>query len=209
MPSILIVNGNNDYKALFESMGLDVTNELPDADFICFTGGQDVSPHLYGHKRHHTTGNSTARDDFEVDLFNLARDLDIPMVGICRGAQFLNVMSGGEMYQDVTKHLGDHYIQDSKTGEIVLVSSTHHQMMKPGPEHVLVAHSSLKGSRIYWNGAEFESEISERDIEVVFYPKTKCLCFQPHPEFSASRYEGMQRYFESVFLDYLTPEGKL
>ena len=85
MHRIFIVNGNADYNVLFESMGLEVVDEFSSADFICFTGGQDVSPHLYGHKRHHTTGNSTARDDFEVDLFNLARDLDKPMVGICRG----------------------------------------------------------------------------------------------------------------------------
>ena len=94
-------------------------------------------------------------------------------------------------------------MQDARTGEIVFVSSTHHQMMKPGPEHILVASCALKGSRTYWNGAEFETEVSEKDIEVVYYPKTKCLCFQPHPEFSSSKYEGMKLYFEKLFFEYL------
>ncbi len=194
MKKVYIVNGSSAYRELFLSLGYSIGDNL-DVDLVCFTGGEDVSPELYGANKHPTTFNNPSRDAYEADIFQLCKDRGIPMVGICRGAQFLNVMSGGEMYQDVSYHVGSHLITDLETGESIWVSSTHHQMMKPSSKAVLVASAHLAGERVWWDNGVFNKDTSKEDIEVVFYPETKALCFQPHPEFGGQEYKGMQRYF--------------
>ena len=208
MKKVYIVNGSFAYRALFTSYGFQVVDgpideQLNAVDLVVFTGGSDVSPGLYGHEHHPTTYNDVYRDQMEAQVFEKCIIHNIPMVGICRGGQFLNVMSGGEMYQDVGRHGMPHEITDLVTGETVYVSSTHHQMMKPSPEGLLVASSHIGAYREWWDGQIFARGQSEQDFEVVFYPRTRALCFQPHPEFFTAEYEGMRRYFAELLVRYL------
>ena len=205
---VCIVNGSFAYRDLFTSCGFEVVEHLVDeqqvaVDLVVFTGGSDVSPGFYGHPEHKTTYNDVFRDQAEAQVFEECLLHGIPMVGICRGGQFLNVMSGGEMYQDVGGHGMPHEITDLVTGETVYVSSTHHQMMKPSSKGLLVASSHIGGYREHWDGGIFKRETSEQDVEVVFYEDTKCLCFQPHPEFTSPEYLGMHVYFRSLLERYL------
>lgn len=75
-------------------------------DGILFTGGQDVSPSLYGAERKAACGEvCAARDEMEQALLRLALEQDLPIFGICRGIQFLNAALGGTLYQDLpTEH---------------------------------------------------------------------------------------------------------
>lgn len=204
MRKAMIVGGGPAYERLFVSMGFAIVQSLKDANVLCFTGGEDVSPELYGDAPHQYTGNNPARDEREADIFFAAKELDIPMVGICRGAQFLNVMSGGRMYQHVSGHTQDHFLIDSETGDSIFVSSTHHQMMMPDEKNaIILAYSTLGGFREWYDGQVFKRDISNTDYEVVFYPDTKCLCFQPHPEFFGSSYEGMQELFRKYLKEHL------
>ena len=203
MKKIYIVNGSEGYSALFKRMGYEIAQDLDNVSLVCFTGGSDVTPSLYGHSKHASTFNNVQRDQYEADIFQLCVERSIPMVGICRGAQFLNVMSGGEMYQDVSYHTRDHLITDLETGESVWVSSTHHQMMKPTSKAVLVATGSLKGERTWWDNGVFNKDTSNEDIEVVYYEDTQCLCFQPHPEFMGENYRNMHTYFASLVERFL------
>lgn len=206
---VFIVNASRDYINLFTELGYSSYHDLVDeqlvpVDLIVFTGGADVTPGLYGHPAHPYTGNDVYRDTVESQVFEKALILNIPMVGICRGGQFLNVMSGGEMYQHVEAHIGSHEITDVLTGDVVYVSSTHHQMMKPSSKALLVASSTLGGSREWWDGEVFRREVSEQDIEAVYYEHTKSLCFQPHPEFQSPEFEGMKRYFQTLLTKFFS-----
>ena len=201
--NVYIEQGDYNYKMLFITLGYTVVSDFDTADLIVFTGGSDVSPHLYGDAAHRTTGNNTIRDAKEERLFDAAQDRGVACVGICRGAQFLNVMSGGRMYQDVDKHTTSHYLTDHETGEVVYVSSTHHQMMMPGAGAQVVATSNLKGKREWFDDVTPRSDIADEDYEVVYYPTTKCLCFQPHPEFNTPDYQGMKDYFHSLINRFL------
>jgi GMP synthase-like glutamine amidotransferase len=203
MKKIYIVSGSHAYRSLFAKMGYEATQKLSEATLVCFTGGEDVTPALYSDKQHPETYNSVRRDEEEQKIFKAAIRAHIPMVGICRGAQFLNVMSGGRMYQHVEKHTQSHYITDIQTGEVVYVSSTHHQMMMPSGDGVLIASTRLGGSREWYAGEIFKRDVSDEDIEVVYYPATNCLCFQPHPEFTGAAYDGMTAYFEKCVKTYL------
>lgn len=204
---VYIEHGSSDYTLMFIKLGYIVTHDVSKADLVCFTGGSDVSPSLYASAKHQTTWNDEWRDTKEQRLFDELRERNIPMVGICRGGQFLNVMSGGSMYQDVSKHTCSHSITDLETGDVIWVSSTHHQMMKPSSSGVLVASSNLGGKREWYEGTIFKRDVSEEDIEVVFYPDTNCLCFQPHPEFTGETYEKMFTYFGECLKKYLFKES--
>ena len=200
---VYIEHSSHDYRELFKLFGFTITDDLEHANLVVFTGGADVSPSIYGDVKHPTSFCDAFRDQKEAKVFKLAKELNIPMVGICRGGQFLNVMSGGRMYQDVSKHTSPHFLTDLDTGEEIYVSSTHHQMMMPSPDALLVASSNLGGYREWYDGAVANRDISNQDIEVVYYDHTNCLCFQPHPEFFEEAFDGMRDYFRSLLSRFL------
>lgn len=199
MNKVYIECSSQAYKSLFEAFSFEVVHTPEVADLVCFTGGSDVTPSLYGDKAHRSTGNFPARDEKERVLFNFCLDKGIPMVGICRGGQFLNVMSGGRMYQDVMGHCYPHDIIDAETGEIIHVSSTHHQMMMPSDKAAIIATSvNVNSEREWFDQQVFRKDVSKEGIEVVYYPHTNCLCFQPHPEFVSPEYTRMREYFHTL-----------
>lgn len=180
--NVYVVGGGYAYERMFKQAGYALATSMQEADLLCFTGGADVSPELYGEEN---VGSycSPERDKYEEQVFDWAYAHDVPMVGICRGGQFLNVMNGGKMWQDVDNHAisGTHKAMCKYWGE-VMVSSTHHQMMRPhesGEVLVLAALSTYRQSDVM---AEHSLSRHIDDVEVVYYKDTKSLCYQPHPE---------------------------
>jgi len=75
-------------------------------DGILFTGGADLAPDLYGETAHYASGPfQPLRDAYEMPLAKKALDTDLPILGICRGAQLLNVALGGTLWQDIPSAL--------------------------------------------------------------------------------------------------------
>ena len=71
-------------------------------DGFLFTGGHDVSPALYNEERIPQCDSSSAlRDGMEAEVFRLAYREDKPILGICRGIQFINAVMGGTLWQDL------------------------------------------------------------------------------------------------------------
>ena len=71
-------------------------------DGIIFTGGEDFAPAYYGKEEHEKLGEvNVTRDTYDLTLFKLATDRNIPTLGICRGLQLINVGMGGTLYQDL------------------------------------------------------------------------------------------------------------
>lgn len=209
MPNVYIVAPNPEYVSMFQKNGWDVVNALQDADLVQFTGGSDVNPALYNQGVHSTTWYNTERDEREVIIFKAARHLNKPMAGICRGGQFLNVMCGGSMWQDVDGHATgrNHEVSDTRTGDLFWVTSTHHQMMIPSPEGevILIAREATKREKKGKPGVIGlirDRNVISDDVEAVYYQDQEVFCFQPHPEFSgygdlARRY---MNYLNEFFL---------
>jgi hypothetical protein len=201
-PKVYIVGGNgNGYGRMFLNAGWELAKGPLLADMIQFTGGEDVTPALFGEENHPYTGNSFERDLYEAGYFAIAQRMGIPMSGICRGGQFLNVMSGGRMYQHVSAHATgkDHKLTDLASSRVIEVSSTHHQMMRSGPDGILVAVADLGGLKeMVTQGQVIRQDDIEVDTESVYYPTTKALCFQPHPEFFQPGHECFEYYFELI-----------
>ena len=71
-------------------------------DGFIFTGGDDIAPEYYGQQKLDVCGAACVqRDNLEFALFKEAIKTDKPILGICRGMQFLNVALGGTLYQDL------------------------------------------------------------------------------------------------------------
>ena len=77
---------------------------LQHADMLMLSGGGDIAPERYGQARHAACGQpDEQRDAYEWLLLELAMELRLPVFGICRGMQLLNVFLGGTLFQDLTE----------------------------------------------------------------------------------------------------------
>lgn len=71
-------------------------------DGILFSGGGDIESFRFQNKDNtHTRGASPDRDELEIQLARMAVETDWPFLGICRGAQIINVALGGTLYTDI------------------------------------------------------------------------------------------------------------
>ena len=81
---------------------------LPLLDALILTGGGDIDPQCYGGVSHPTVYNVDAeRDRTELELARHVLEEDLPVLGICRGAQVLNVAAGGDLFAHLSDHYGD------------------------------------------------------------------------------------------------------
>jgi putative glutamine amidotransferase len=84
------------------------TQALPSVDGLLLPGGWDVDPALYGEQPDAKVGDIDHElDETELDMFRQARQREIPVLGICRGQQVINVAMGGSLVQ----HLEDHDVR--------------------------------------------------------------------------------------------------
>lgn len=98
-------------------------------DGLILSGGPDVDPVRYGDDCVHpaTYGIDRDRDQFEIDLFDAALRQDVPVFGICRGIQVMNVALGGTLIQDIgSEHPG--------------AADIGHRQHERGLEHSAVGH---------------------------------------------------------------------
>lgn len=186
-----------------------------DADLICFGGGEDVHPSVYGHKNvaSHVQRNVGLRDLYEIEVFKLARKHNIPMLGICRGAQLLCALSGGALIQDIDQRhgMGDH-ILDTEDGRRVPMTTTHHQMMwpmvLPKDQFKLIAwitppKDGNRERRYVYDTAQLKDIKIQIEPEIVHFPATKVLAVQGHPEYFADFNSYPVRYIRELVETYL------
>lgn len=172
-----------------------ITNKLQEADIVLFTGGEDVDPKYYSEEKHYSTYSNYKRDAYEEEIFKMISPNQL-VIGICRGSQFLCVMNGGKLVQDVTSHAIYHthpiYNDDE---ECLYITSTHHQMQFPyrlNKEDYDILYYA-KGLSIHYEGIKDLTEqekklLKEKEPEIVLYHKEnkpKCLAIQGHPEMMA------------------------
>lgn len=82
---------------------------LDGLDGLMLAGGADIDPSIYGAQREAQTVHTVPRRDaVEVALAREALARDVPLLGICRGMQLLNVACGGTLHQHVPDRFGHH-----------------------------------------------------------------------------------------------------
>jgi anthranilate/para-aminobenzoate synthase component II len=164
---------------------------VAEADLICLGGGSDVHPEIYECKNVASGVGKvpSMRDYVERAIVNLAKEADVPILGICRGAQFLCATSGGKLIQDTTHHGYTHMIKTKNDGPFVM-TSTHHQMMYIPPELEpltdVIAWTEPMSQRYLHDITNFVKPTKE--LEIVLFPHRR-LAIQGHPEYFRPTHE--------------------
>ncbi len=122
-------------------------------DGLLLPGGADLDPALFGQPPHPTTQVEPGRDELESEAWSAARERGLPILGVCRGMQAINVFAGGSLEQHVDGHdtpawpspeARPHPMRlqpasrlaailglDAQDGELIEVNSYHHQAIRP------------------------------------------------------------------------------
>jgi len=176
--------------SLLEDAGFERVADPESAHILVFNGGADIGTSIYNELPvfKGIPHSQSQRDKHEIGMFDRFVGSKF-MMGICRGAQLLNCLNGGKLWQHVDNHQTDHDMIDLLTGKVMSVTSTHHQMMKPNMALAQVIGVSKKSFTKECEGELAKNYILPRelkegeDIEVVWYPNTRSLCIQGHPEY--------------------------
>ncbi|MFV0483326.1 MAG: gamma-glutamyl-gamma-aminobutyrate hydrolase family protein [Bacteroidales bacterium] len=164
-------------------------------DGLILSGGVDIHSFHFGEEMKPLCGKvNNERDTFEIKLTKLAIDKGIPILGICRGMQLINVIYGGTLYQDLSyyennslkhRNVGDasipvHYVEILDKNSIsfkiwkresIEVNSIHHQVID-----------------IIGDGLKVVGQSSDGVVEILEDPDYPfLLAVQFHPELMASK----------------------
>lgn len=85
-------------------MEIDPVDAVSVLDGLLISGGADVEPSRYGAETAPETSFEVTRDEFEFALLDAAQVAGLPVLGICRGCQLINVHAGGSLNQHVPSH---------------------------------------------------------------------------------------------------------
>lgn len=169
---------------------------------VLFQGGNDLSPSLYGEENTFSTGLQPYRDYVEYAFMKLCIDHKMPVFGICRGMQLLNVVQGGTLYQDLeASSLNKH--MDTANGAFTEkdmndVAHLSHGIipMSGGILHDLYGAEALdvnsyhhQGIRLLGKDLRVEALSDEGLVEAISGEGGKYFGVQWHPEFDFVRKE--------------------
>jgi len=188
----LIDNLENKYIEYLERFGIytiaipNSTHNIPEyfklpIKGVVLTGGNDVDPALYGGIAQKCSSVSSKRDYTEKKILEIAIESRLPVLGICRGMQFINVYFGGSLSQGLSKgnqssshvagthlvNLTDQRLIDSLGGNSFTVNSFHERVVAP---------SNLS----YQLNTFVEAE--DGVIEGLYHPDYPIFGIQWHPE---------------------------
>lgn len=160
-------------------------------DGFLFTGGQDVSPSRYAKTASPLCGECCLqRDEMEASVFRMAYECGKPMLGICRGIQFFNVILGGTLYQDLpTEHPSDITHHQSPPYELPVHTVS---VLKDSPLYELLQQDTLSVNSYHHQAIKQLAPAlqamaisSDGLVEAVCIPDKKFIwAVQWHPEFS-------------------------
>lgn len=177
---------------------------LSRADGVLFVGGMDVNPQRYGE----TPGEKLMSPNPELDepqfaICEEALEMNLPLLGICRGAQVINVALGGTLVQDVPTSFPESDLDHMPEDQEKRFNICHQVSIEPGSAlHSIfgdtvgvnsVHHQAIKG---VGQGLRVTARATDGVIEAVEHRSHPILCVQWHPELMLTRTDDMLPLFE-------------
>lgn len=170
-------------------------DQLENDGALIIWGGSDINPQLYNHPAHSTTYPGGLRDRLEWSLLTRAKEIGLPIIGVCRGAQMLCAAAGGFLLQDVHNHHGHHEVV-THDGVKFNVNSIHHQMMAGFTmiDHELVAwREGRRGAPYgYMNDQTYSPPENWKEPEFVYFRAINGYAIQWHPEMMGEESQATQ-----------------
>jgi gamma-glutamyl-gamma-aminobutyrate hydrolase PuuD len=97
-----------------------IDEALDALDALVISGGSDIDPGIYGEEPHpETFGTHPERDEAEIALLTRALERDMPVLGICRGSQVINVARGGDLHQHLPELVGHNRHKNDPPGVFI------------------------------------------------------------------------------------------
>lgn len=166
---------------------------LDGLDGLIITGGRDVDPAAYGSERHPSTDepveDSRTRDAFELALLQSALRRGVPVLGICRGAQVLNVALGGTLHQHLPDVVGHTRHQQGNavfsTSTITTVPGTRvAEMVGASTEAQCYHHQAIDrlGDGLIVSASDSDGVIEAVEVDQDRHPGRWVVAVQWHPE---------------------------
>ena len=157
-------------------------------DGLVLQGGADISPLAYGEapQKPEWAGDAV-RDRYEIELVRAFMAAGKPVLGICRGAQMINVALGGTLHQDVPAHRSDDYDQHAHDVRLEPGSGLARLYGETGPRRVVsIHHQAIKR---LGEGLEVEARsVPDGLVEAIRGTGKAYVCaVQWHPEFHGGR----------------------
>lgn len=181
-----------------------IKSSFEDADVVVLEGGGDWNPDLYKHTpNRHTTFWYEERDNREMKLMADATKAGKIIFGICRGIQGLTIYNGGSLIQHIS-HPSSHKVINER-GETYDFNSCHHQMCNPfdlpkEDYRILAWAENLSPFHLVQENKDLQIPV---EPEVLYFPKTRHLGAQGHPEWLADDSEAvirMNNYINELLL---------
>lgn len=216
------VVGQNYYNAVLRAGGIPViipvdtttaylAEVVKELDGLLLVGGVDVDPSFFGEAAHEKLGEvDTLRDVNELKLIRLASNRNIPILGVCRGEQMLNVALGGTLIQDIPSQVEDQSLTHRVTAGAqrihsidIVPGSTLHKILGKTTLDVNSAHHQAVNKVA--SGAQVAARSADGVVEAIdFYPCRRILGVQWHPEGFKGEDEDMNKIF-----NFFVGEAKL
>ena len=173
-------------------------------DALVLSGGGDIDPSRYDGKRHDTNYSiDQERDTLELELARRVIDSSIPTLGICRGAQILNVVQGGKLIEHIPDEVGVKVLHRAPPREPV----THGVKLKAGSRLAQILgcdqfdatswhHQALRGAAAGFDAVAHAPDGTIEAIEMPSHPWM--IAVQWHPELSAASDPLQQKLFDAL-----------
>jgi putative glutamine amidotransferase len=182
-----------------------IAEQVKVLDGVIITGGEDINPQMYNEEPHNTLGViQPRRDVFEKLLLDEAFKEKKPVLGICRGQQFLNVYHGGTLHQDIlTSTGGKSYLKHNQENN--RLQGTHSVDIKKGSwlskilEKNVVLVNSFHHQAVKDLAPDFKITAESKDGVIEGIEKVKgsfCVGVQWHPEMMEEQSLEMQKLFK-------------
>jgi len=154
-------------------------------DGVLLSGGADVAPDRYAAAADpHADAPEPERDEFELALLDAAVSRRMPVLGICRGLQVLNVHAGGTLHQDVPEHARYDISPDSPAHKVETAAGSVLQDLYGATISV----NSLHHQTIDRLGANLVATATDADtVEGVEHTTLPIIAVQWHPEMQTTR----------------------
>ena len=175
-------------------------------DGFCFTGGVDIEPRRFGEDTKDTCGKiQLYRDKLELMIFDIIFKNKKPILGICRGAQLINVALGGTLYQDIPTELEtniSHRQAESKychSHEINIHTGTPYYELV-GNERILANSFHHQSVKTLGEGLKVMATADDSVIEAMYYEGDIYIrAYQWHPE----RLSHNDDNHKCIFIDFM------
>ena len=190
---VLIPPGESHWKAVVETL-----------DALILTGGGDIDPGRYGGRRHETNyGIDLERDALEIELARWVMDSGLPTLGICRGAQVLNVTRGGKLIEHIPDEVGERILHRAPPREPI----AHGIRLKAGSRLARIFgreefeaaswhHQALRGVAEGFEAVGHAPDGTIEAIELTSHPWL--IAVQWHPELTAASDPLQQKLFDAI-----------